>query len=54
MNKLIDEWNDWLNNQTNIEDKTIDAQGALLENLSTEQQSFVLDFIDRWEENKEF
>lgn len=54
MNNLIDEWNDWLNNQNNIEDKTIDAQGALLEDLSVEQQSFVLNFIDRWEENKEF
>tara|TARA_B100000575_G_C23143794_1_gene666991 strand:+ start:17866 stop:18030 length:165 start_codon:yes stop_codon:yes gene_type:complete len=54
MNKLIDEWNDWLNNQINIEDKTIDAQGALLEDLSVEQQSFVLNFIDRWDESKEF
>lgn len=25
MNNLIDEWNDWLNNQNNIEDKTIDV-----------------------------
>ena len=39
---------------TRIEDKTIDAQGALLEDLSIEQQSFVFDFIDRWEQSKDF
>lgn len=49
MNILIDEWNDWLINQSNIADKKIDAQGALLEDLSVEQKLFVYDFIDRWE-----
>ena len=44
---MIDDWNKFLSDEKL--DETLDAQGALLEDLTASQRSFVTDFIFKWE-----
>ncbi len=49
INELCDEWNSWLERQTNIDDKTIDAQEALFYDISEYQRRYITHFSLRWE-----
>ena len=46
-NSLIDDWTKFLSDEKL--DETLDAQGALLEDLTANQRSFVTDFVFKWQ-----